>query len=378
VSKLWIVSVLMLGAAGLWAADARGTDYRLVTVAEGLDFPWCVAFLPDGNLLVTERSGQLRRVQMGPAGHPSAASLGDPIVGVPPVYVRGQGGLFDVLLDPDFAANQTIYLTYAHGDASANATRVARARLQDTALTDLEVIFTVTPAKATPQHYGGRIDFLPDGTLLLATGEGWDYREQAQNLGGLLGKTVRINTDGSIPADNPFVDVAAADPAIWSYGHRNPQGLAVDRNSGTVWLHEHGPLGGDELNALERGLNYGWPVITHGLDYNGAYVTPFTERAGMEQPVLHWTPSIGPSGLAIYRGEHFPQWQGDLFVGALIDAEVRRIRIDAAGAAVEQHAMFSEIGTRIRDVRVSPDGYIYILTDSANGKLIRVEPLLDG
>jgi glucose/arabinose dehydrogenase len=303
-------------------------------------------------------------------------SLSQPISGVPAVFFRGQGGLFDVLPDPDFSSNGLIYLSYAQGDMSANATRVARARLRGDALEDLQILFTVSPDKALPQHFGGRMIFLGDGTLLLTTGDGFNYREQAQNTAVTLGKTVRINTDGSFPADNPFAGDTTGNPAVWTYGHRNPQGLAIDPVTGRVYLHEHGPKGGDEINLLVAGDNYGWPVITYGDDYTGAKISPYTARPGMTQPQKYWVPSIAPSGLAIYRGDQFPQWNGSLLVGALVNREVRRVSFSstspaAAGAEAEE-TLFAEIGERIRDVRVAPDGAIYLLTDGNPGKVIRV------
>ncbi len=354
---------LMLAA---FAGQALAGGHRVVTVAEGLELPWGLAFLPGGDMLITERPGRLRRV--APDG-----TLSVPLAGVPEVFFRGQGGLLDVILHPRFEANRLVYVSYAYGGAAANATRVARGRLGAEGLEDVEVIFTVTPTKSTPQHYGGAMAFLPDGTLLLTTGDGFDYREEAQNLKSLLGKTVRIADDGSIPADNPFVGRDDAAEAVWSYGHRNPQGLTVDPVSGQVWQHEHGPRGGDELNLLRPGANYGWPAITYGMDYSGAYVSPFTKLPGMEQPVEYWVPSIAPSGLTVYRGAAFPKWQGDLFLGALVDREVRRLRLED-GRVTEQEALFSELGERIRSVDVGRDGYLYLLTDNAQGRLLRVEP----
>jgi len=359
-------TLLVLALAAVWSQAAAESEYRLTTVAEGLDLPWGVAFLPDGELLVTERSGQLRRVA-------ADGTVSPPLDGVPPVFYRGQGGLLDVALHPRFADNGLIYLSYAHGGPSANATRIARARLGADRLEALEVIFTVEPTKDTPQHYGGSMTFLPDGTLLVTTGDGFDYREAAQDLRGMLGKTLRIADDGSIPADNPFAGRADAAAAVWTYGHRNPQGLAVDPVTGNVFQHEHGPRGGDELNLLQPGRNYGWPAITYGMDYSGAYVSPFTEHQAMEQPLLHWTPSIAPSGLTVYRADVFPEWQGDLFVGALVNREVRRLRV-RDGVVVEEQALFGELGERIRNVRVGPDGHLYLVTDSATGRVIRVDP----
>jgi glucose/arabinose dehydrogenase len=341
--------------------------YQLETIAEGLAFPWCIAFLPSGDMLVTELDGNLRVIrsaQLDPA----------PITGVPLVYRKSQGGLFDVLLHPRFEENQLIYLSYAHGEPGANATRVARARFTGTALEDLTVIFEVKPTKNTPVHYGGRMAFLPDGTLLVTTGDGFDFRESAQTLDNLLGKTVRLNDDGSIPADNPFVDDPDALDEIWTYGHRNPQGVTVDSDTGRVYLHEHGPRGGDELNLIEKGVNYGWPVITYGMDYSGAYVSPYVEMAGMAQPLVYWVPSIAPAGLTYYHGDRFPAWRGDLFVAALVEQSVRRIDLDADGRVVDQEILFTELKSRLRDVRAGPDGLLYVLTDGPKGKVVRVVP----
>lgn len=338
--------------------------YRLTTVAEGLNLPWGLAFLPDGSMLVTERPGTLRRVA-------ADGTVSAPLSGVPEVYFRGQGGLLDVILHPAFADNGLVYLSYAHGGPDANATRVARARLTDTGLADLEPVLTAAPTKDTPQHYGGSLAWLRDGTLLITTGDGFDYREQAQNVDGMLGKTLRIGDDGSIPADNPFAEGGGAAP-VWTWGHRNPQGLAVDPVTGRAYQHEHGPRGGDELNLLKPGHNYGWPVVTHGLDYTGAYVSPFRELPGMEGALTHWVPSIAPSGLAIYRADAFPEWQGNLFVGALVDREVRRLVLENGQVAAE-HAMFGELGERIRNVKVGPDGHLYLVTDSEQGRIVRVD-----
>jgi glucose/arabinose dehydrogenase len=358
-STLACVVLLLLS---LTPSIARTASYELTTLADALDHPWCVAFLPEGGYLITERPGTLKALD-------TDGTLRE-IGGVPPVLFRGQGGLFDVLLDPDFAANGTLYLSYAHGDMSANATRVARARLAGSSLEDLEVLFTAEPFKALPQHYGGRLALLPDGTLLLTTGDGFDYREQAQNPNVTLGKTVRFNRDGSLPEDNPFTK-GGGHPAVWTWGHRNPQGLTLDPATATVYLHEHGPKGGDEINVLTPGSNYGWPAVTYGDDYSGAKVSPFTSLPGMTQPLKVWVPSIAPSGFAVYRGDMFPAWEGSLLVGALVDKEVRRVSFDAAGGS-EEEALFSELDARIRDVRVGPDGAVYVLTDGSPGKLLRV------
>lgn len=355
---------ITLGLLLVLTAPALAEQYRLLTVAKGLDHPWCIAFLPDGGYLVTELGGALREIS--PAG-----LVGEPIANVPAVHRKSQGGLFDVLLHPDFQRNQTLFLSYAAPPPENNATEVLRARLENGALLDGKVIFRVTPRKPTPAHYGGRMAFLPDGTLLLTTGDGFDYREAAQDLGSLLGKTVRIDADGGIPPNNPFVGREGAHPAIYTYGHRNPQGLAVAAD-GALYLNEHGPRGGDETNLLVAGRNYGWPAVTFGLDYNGAYVSPFQRAPGMEPPLNQWTPSIAPASLAVYSGDRFPTWRGDLFVGALVDQEVRRLDIENH-QVVGEEALFSELGRRIRDVR-SHDGYLYVVEDGADARIIKVAP----
>lgn len=340
------------------------TGYKVSEIAKGLDHPWSLAFLPDGSILVTERAGRLRIITDGKLQP-------QPIGGVPPVHTGSQAGLFDVVLHPKFAENQFIYLTYAHGTPSANALRVARARFDGRALQDLKVIFEAKPSKDTNNHYGAKLAFLGDGTFALTIGDGFEYREKAQDLSSHLGKIVRLNDDGSVPSGAAFVNAA---PGIISLGHRNQQGLAYDGETGRLYETEHGPQGGDELNIIEPGMNFGWPVITYGMDYSGAYVSPYTVRPGMEQPVLVWTPSIAPSGLAVYRGDKFPDWNGDLLVGALAFKHLRRIDIDERGEVAGQSQMLTELGARIRDVRVSPDGFIYVTTDDAAGRVLKLEP----
>jgi glucose/arabinose dehydrogenase len=256
-------------------------------------------------------------------------------------------------------------MSYAEGSQKNNGTAIARGKLVENRLENVEVIYRNAPRKDTPVHYGGRMAFLADGTLLLTTGDGFDYREAAQDVLSGLGKVIRIKDDGSPAYGNPF----AESPYVYSYGHRNPQGLAVSR-SGRIWLHEHGPRGGDELNRIEAGVNYGWPAITFGLDYNGAIISPYTEWEGMAQPEHYWVPSIAPSGLTIYEGDLFPQWKGDLFVGALVNREVRRLDL-VNGEVVAEETLFSELNDRIRDIRSGPDGALYILTSE---KIVRVVP----
>jgi glucose/arabinose dehydrogenase len=357
---LTLTAFLLLDAASAARAE------RVTEMARGLDHPWSLAFLPDGGVLVTERAGRLLRLERG---RPPQM-----ITGVPAVYNHSQGGLFDVVLHPRFAQNRLLYLSFAGGTAGRNQTRIARARLDGNRLVDVRTIFQVTPVKDTPVHYGGRMAFLPDGSLIMTTGDGFDYREQAQRLQSGLGKIVRLNGEGRALAGNPFVGRKGAQASIWSYGHRNPQGLAVDSVTGQLWAHEHGPRGGDEVNLIRRGGNYGWPVATLGLDYSGATISPFKRYKGMIDAELVWVPSIAPSGLAVYRGALWPAWNGDLIIGALAAKQVRRIDVDDAGRVVGQDVIFRSLNVRIRDVRVAPDGAIWLTTDEQQGRVLRVTP----
>lgn len=353
--SLSIILTCTTVSVNAWSETAPA--YTITPLAEGLDQPWSIAKLDNGDYLVTEKPGRL--VRLKPSGHI------ENITGVPAVYFASQGGLLDVVLHPNHADNGWIYLSYAAGEPKDNRTHIARAQLSGYSLTDLEEILSVTDSKATAAHYGGKLAFLPDGTLIVGIGEGFSYREKAQQLGSELGKVLRINDDGSVPTDNPYPEVA---PRVLSYGHRNPQGLVV-LPSGQILMHEHGPKGGDEINAIVSGKNYGWPAITYGLDYSGAVISPFTEAPGMEQPLKYWVPSIGPSGLAVYQGDEFPEWQGQLLLGSLIDHDVRKLVLENNQIVSEQR-LFEELDQRIRDVRVFDDGAIMLLTDS--GQVLRV------
>jgi glucose/arabinose dehydrogenase len=345
-----------------------------VTVVDGLEHPWGMAWLPDGDLLITERAGRLRRVSNG--------SLDPtPIAGVPDLLAVGQGGLLDIALHPDFEANQWLYFAYSDGSPQANRTQVARARLEGDTLTDWTVIFAANLDKPEGQHFGARLLWLPDNTLLVAIGDGGNpplqaggdlARNQAQNRQTHLGAVVRLDEEGSAPPDNPFLNNADADPLLWSYGHRNIQGLALDPDTGEIWSTEHGARGGDELNLLKAGENYGWPVVTFSEEYSGGPITDETSRPDMVDPRTYWTPAIAPSGLAIYRGDRYPQWQGHIFAGGLVSQDVRRIEVDGNNAVINETPI--AIGQRVRDVRQGPDGYLYVLTDATNGRLIRLEP----
>lgn len=357
-----LAAALVVGA--LPAVASAG--YRIDTLAEGLEHPWSIAFLPDGRMLVTERAGRLRL--LGPDGLRDA-----PVEGVPEAFVSGQAGLFEVALDPEFDDNQFVYLSLATGHARSNHATLVRARWVDDRLEDVTTLFTAWPGKTGDAHYGGRIAFLADSSLVMGLGDGFDYREDAQRLDSHIGSLIRINTDGSVPDDNPFVGRADALPEIYSYGHRNVQGLVYDADNSRLWSHEHGPRGGDEINLVRAGHNYGWPLLTDGVDYNGALITPFAEFDGMTGPNWVWTPSIAPSGMALYTGDRFPEWRGSLFVSALAAKKVVRVML-AGGRPVSEEALFTELGERIRDVRMGPDGALYLLTDASDGRVLRVLP----
>ncbi|EPC01930.1 hypothetical protein L861_19970 [Litchfieldella anticariensis FP35 = DSM 16096] len=363
--RLCCIPLTIIGSAA--CAMAMATDYRIETLAKGLEHPWSLAFLPEGGMLVTERAGRLRFIE-------ADGTLRDaPIAGMPEVLVDGQAGLFEVALAPDYADSDMVYLSYACGTLTANTTCLDRARFDGRRLTDRAPLFRAEPDKRGSSHYGGRLTFLPDDTLVLGLGDGFDYREQAQNPANHLGSLVRLNLDGSTPDDNPFVADSEARAELYSIGHRNIQGIVYDAMRGELLIHEHGPRGGDELNRILPGANYGWPLATHGVDYTGALVTPFTELPEFESPLLHWTPSIAPSGMTLYDGGQFPEWHGDLFVSALAGRQVRRL-IREDGEIVDQEVLFTELDERIRDVRTGPDRALYLLTDSEQGRVLRVVP----
>ena len=370
-----LAACLLWGASGQAAAQAPRSPtpaslpgaVRVQTLAQGLEHPWALVFLPDGRLLVTERPGRLRSV--GQDGRVS-----EPLAGVPPVLARGQGGLLDLTLDPAFADNRLVYLAYAEpGEGDTAGTAVARGRLGEGRLEDVHVIYRQQPKVRGANHFGSRLVFTRDGRLFVTQGERFDSRDAAQDLASGLGKIVRIMPDGSVPHDNPFVGRAGGRPEIWSYGHRNIQSAALHPQTGQLWTVEHGARGGDELNRPEAGKNYGWPVITYGVDYSGATIGEGTAKPGMEQPVYYWDPVIAPSGMTFYTGEAFPGWQGSLLIGSLRPGLLVRLILEDGRVAREERYL-GELGERIRDVRQGPDGLLYLLTDSRQGRLLRVMP----
>jgi aldose sugar dehydrogenase len=374
--RVGLVIILTIGGLAGPSAEAQAPHsptpssrdgvVRVETVARGLTHPWALAFLPDGRLLVTERPGRMRII--GTDGRLTA-----PLSGVPSVLARGQGGLLDVALDPQFADNHLLYLSYAEPSKEGTAgTAVARGRLVGTRLTDVQVIYRQQPKVKGELHFGSRLVFARDGTLFVAQGERFQ-REKAQDLSSGLGKIVRIHADGTVPDDNPFVGQANARPEIWSYGHRNIQAAALHPDTGRLWTVEHGARGGDELNQPEPGKNYGWPVITYGVDYNGASIGEGTAKPGMEQPVYYWDPVIAPSGMTFYTGEAFAGWKGNILVGSLAPGLLVRLTLKD-GQVVHEERYLDSLGERIRDVRQGPDGLLYLLTDSDDGQVLRISP----
>jgi glucose/arabinose dehydrogenase len=326
------------------------------TLATGLQNPWGMAFLPDGRVLITEKRGTLRIVENG-------VLASQPVSGVPAVFAQGQGGLLDVMTHPDYAQNGWIYMTYSKaGPDGTSSTTLARAKIQGNALTGVQELFTVKPWIKSGAHFGARIAFDGKGHVFLSTGERFDYRELAQDLKSHNGKIVRLNDDGTVPNDNPFVNTPNAQPEIWSYGHRNAQGLVYDAATGTLWEHEHGPRGGDEVNIIQAGKNYGWPMVSYGVNYDGSIVSNEPTKAGVENPLKVWTPSIAPCGMTIVTSDKYPGWKGSILSGALAGKHISRLSIQNNKVTGEEK-LLSGIA-RVRDVKQAPDGYVYVLTES--------------
>ena len=364
-----MTAVAMLAASADTAAQTVETrssqagTLRVVTVAKDLQHPWALQFMPDGRMLVTERPGRIRVISRD-------GRLSAPLANVPEVFASGQGGLLDLRLDPDFAANRMLYFSYAEPGEGGAGTALASARFAEGRLEYVKVLFRQQPKMSGGNHFGSRVVVGSDGKLWLGMGERFRF-DPAQDLNSHLGKVVRLEKDGSVPRDNPFVGRSDALPEIWSYGHRNIQGMTLHPSTGVVWLHEHGAKGGDEVNIPERGRNYGWPVIAYGVHYSGQKIGIGTEAPGMEQPLLHWTPSIAPAGMAFYTGDKIPAWKGNLFAGSLVFRSIQRVMLDGTRVVAQERI---ELGSNIRDVRDGPDGYLYVVTDSADGRVLRLEP----
>ena len=363
----WILVTATGIAAAAPVIESEKQTFTYETVASGLSHPWSVAFLPDGRMLVTERAGRLRLIDSDGRLDPR------PIEGLPEIQPLGQGGLLDVVLHPHFSDNHWVYFSYAEPGPGGVGTAVARGKLTDHRLDQVEVIFRMDRKSRKSYHFGSRLVFDRDGYLYITLGERGE-RMQAQNLGSDNGALIRIRDDGRIPEDNPFLGRTGARPEIYDYGHRNMQGAALNPVTGRLWTHEHGPQGGDEINIEQAGANYGWPVITYGVNYvTGTRIGEGTRKPGMQQPIHYWVPSIAPSGMAFYTGSRFPGWQGNLFVGSLKFEQLVRLELAGDKVVHEERLLGGELG-RIRDVREGPDGLLYLLTDEENGRLIRLRP----
>jgi len=371
---VWLASFLaLITVAGPAQAQqvlkTEDGNVKVETVVSGLTSPWALAFLPDGRMLITEKPGRLRIAARD-------GTLSQPVAGVPKVAAQNQGGLLDVITDRDFAKNNTIYFCYSDPVSGGSQTALARATLDAGAepkLTDVKRIFQQQGPPSNGLHFGCRIVQANDGNLFLTTGDHYSHRDSAQTLDNHLGKVIRIAPDGSVPKDNPFVGRKGALPEIWSYGHRNSQGAVLHPQTGKLWMHEHGPRGGDEINIPEAGKNYGWPVIGYGIDYSGAKIHKGTHQDGMEQPIRQWTPVIAPSGFTIYTGDLFPKWKGNAFIGGLRTSILVRLELDGE-KVVKEERLLGEMRERIRDVRQGPDGALYLVTDNSAGRVLRVTP----
>ncbi len=344
-------------------------NLQIETIATGLVNPWALAFLPDGRMLATERPGRMRLITRD-------SKMSPPLAGVPKVAASGQGGLLDVIADRNFAQNRTIYICYSDPVSGGAQTALARAVLdagEAPKLENVQRIFRQEGPPSSGNHFGCRIVQMPDGNLFLTMGDHYSARNEAQNLGNHIGKIIRIAPDGSVPKDNPFVGKQGAKPEIWSYGHRNSQGAALNPTSGKLWMHEHGPRGGDEINIPQAGRNYGWPVIGFGIDYSGAKIHEGTQKPGMEQPIVQWTPVIAPSGMAFYQGDLFPKWKGNAFIGGLATRILVRLEL-SGDKVVREERLLRDLNERIRDVRAGPDGALWLVTDNSAGRILRVTP----
>jgi glucose/arabinose dehydrogenase len=362
------MSRILLLLLSAWLAPVLAAEPKVVGVARGLANPWAVAFLPDGRFLVTERAGRLRIVERD-------GRLGEPVAGLPAVDAGGQCGLLDVALDPKFAENALVYWSYAEAGEGGNSTAVARGKLQGNRMVEVQKIFTQQPKVSSTLHCGSRLVFARDGRLFVVLGDRFSRKDDAQTLENHLGKVVRIEADGKVPADNPFVGTPGAKPEIWSLGHRNMQGAALHPQTGELWASEHGPQGGDELNRVLPGRNYGWPLLTYGRNYGtGTRIGEEGPKPGFEQPLKVWLPlSVAPRGMVFLTSDRYPGWKGNLFLGTLRGETLLRLELDG-NSVVNEERLLGRANSRIRDVRQGPDGYLYVLTDSADGQLLRLQP----
>jgi len=369
-----LAGLVLAGAALSHASESIPIDTHhyslsLDIVADNLAHPWSIVFLPDGEMLVSERPGRLRRILDGEL-------LAEPVTGLPEVAASGQGGLLDLALHPEFSQNRLLYFSYSDQTPDGMTTRVDRARYEDGRLDKLEPVFEALPRSSGGRHFAGRLVFDHEGYLYISVGDRGEMA-RAQDPADHAGSIIRLNDDGTIPDDNPFVDQSEGRDEIYTWGNRNPQGLTVHPQTGEVWSNEHGPRGGDEINLIRSGLNYGWPEVTHGINYSGFSITPHNELPGMESPLLHWTPSIAPSGITFYTGSHFPLWQGQIFSGALRDRLISRVSVTETEEGYhlhEEERFLQEFGQRIRDIRQGPDGYLWLLTDENPGQVVRILP----
>ncbi len=352
--------------------ESEEIDFSIVEIATGLEFPWSIAPIDAGNLLVSEREGRLNHVTVETGVVTAIRGLPDDIL------VSGQGGLLGVAIHPEFAQNRLVYFAYSRGTSRANRTSLARGRLSEdmSELDAVETVFDVNFEKRRGYHFGGRVQFMDDHSVLLTTGDGYMHMNESQNLENHIGTIIRINDDGSVPFDNPFATTEAAQPEIYSYGHRNVQGIAIHPETRRAWAHEHGPRGGDEINIIRPGDNYGWPLVTFGIDYNGSTISEDTEGPGLTSPIWQWTPSLAPSGMAFYTGAQFPGWEGDLLVTTLAGSMLLRYDVDNDSVLAEER-MLSDFGERLRDVAVGPDGYVYLAVDDLDGRILRLEPVVN-
>lgn len=372
IAKVFLLSFLVTAALAQGKAieiKDSSLPLRITTVTEGLNNPWSMTFLPDGRMLVTERSGIMRIVS-------ADGKKGPALAGLPDIFSRGQGGLLDVVLAPDFSTSRRIYFSYSEPEGKANSTAVSHAVLneKENKLEQVTRIFSQQPKVESNAHFGSRLVFNTDGTLFVTLGDRYSAMKDAQTLDNHHGKVVRINADGSVPEDNPFATKAGARPEIWSIGHRNIQGAALHPTTGKLWTGEHGPQGGDELNLTLAGNNYGWPVITYGENYGGGKIGTGTHKDGMEQPVYQWTPSLAIAGFIFYTGDKFPGWEGNVLMTSLRAQTLIRLKLDGDKVVAEERLLAKEVGERLRHIVQGPDGFLYLLSDESNGKILRVEP----